>query len=416
MIAKYYDPKRGDIIFNPFDARSHAWDFWSDCAQLYMLEHFANILIGFNNRQNARQTNDFWEEASQTIFVALTKKMQNENDLSLRKLLHILSKSDRQTLYDMLSDTDAGKYFAKDNAKTVASINSVLMANIKPLRFLSEMDTKQKFTIEQYLKNISTGNSESWLFLSACPSARNLTLPLTSCLLELIVSKIMNQAQAQNQQKIWFIIDELASLGRMPSLNILMQEGRKYGACVVSGMQSISQLYAYYGEADASNLIGLFRTKFAFGSDDPKMADLYGKLFGISTVISQQKNTSFGANEFRDGVSYNEKHDNLPLVSYQDLTKLQMGECFVLLPESDVRVARLEVPLATNRDENSWFVENTKSTFLNNSKSSALVSELAKTPEQISENSAVFFETDITASAQIEEKTSLSAKEFDFVN
>ncbi|WP_410521195.1 type IV secretion system DNA-binding domain-containing protein [Candidatus Tisiphia endosymbiont of Ditula angustiorana] len=26
----YYNPDRGDIIFNPLDARSHSWDFWTD--------------------------------------------------------------------------------------------------------------------------------------------------------------------------------------------------------------------------------------------------------------------------------------------------------------------------------------------------------------------------------------------------
>jgi len=32
MIAKYYNKERGDIIFNPFDDRSHVWDFWADCS------------------------------------------------------------------------------------------------------------------------------------------------------------------------------------------------------------------------------------------------------------------------------------------------------------------------------------------------------------------------------------------------
>lgn len=31
MIAKYYNPSRSDIIFNPFDQRGKAWDFWKDC-------------------------------------------------------------------------------------------------------------------------------------------------------------------------------------------------------------------------------------------------------------------------------------------------------------------------------------------------------------------------------------------------
>jgi type IV secretory pathway TraG/TraD family ATPase VirD4 len=126
---------------------------------------------------------------------------------------------------------------------------------------------------------------------------------------------------------------------------------------VLSGLQSTSQLYQHYGDADASNLIGLFKTKFAFASDDPRMGELYSKLCGTKTTFSQQKNTSFGANEFRDGVSYNEKKETSPLVSYEEFGKLNIGECYVLLPLASVRLSRIQVPKAKLKDKNNWFVE-----------------------------------------------------------
>ena len=106
-----------------------------------------------------------------------------------------------------------------------------------------------------------------------------------------------------------------------------------------------------------SNLIGLFKTKFAFESDDPRMGELYSKLCGTKTTFSQQKNTSFGANEFRDGVSYNEKKETSPLVSYEEFGKLNIGECYTLLPLASVRLSRIQVPEAKLKDKNGWFVE-----------------------------------------------------------
>lgn len=38
MIAKYYNKERGDIIFNPFDARSKTWDFWRDIDSIEAIE------------------------------------------------------------------------------------------------------------------------------------------------------------------------------------------------------------------------------------------------------------------------------------------------------------------------------------------------------------------------------------------
>jgi type IV secretory pathway TraG/TraD family ATPase VirD4 len=94
-----------------------------------------------------------------------------------------------------------------------------------------------------------------------------------------------------------------------------------------------------------------------FASDDPRMGDLYSKLCGNATIITQQKNTSFGANEFRDGVSYNERKEKVPLVSYEEFGKLSVGECYTLLPLTDVRLSKMQVPQAKVADKNSWFVE-----------------------------------------------------------
>ena len=355
MIAKYYNKERGDIIFNPFDERSHVWDLWKDCAKSKDLEKFADILVGFNSRKNHKAANDFWEESAQSIFVATAEKMRQKEQYSIEGLYKILCQTERKDMYKMLQNTNAAKHFTKENEKTVASIMSVLVSNIKPLRFARDGGENDKFSIGDYLNNINAGGS-SWLFLSTDPSARELTTPLNAALLELLISR-MRRTRTNSNNKLWIIMDELPSLGKLPSLTQLMQEGRKYGSCVLAGLQSTSQLYHYYGNADASSLIGLFKTKFIFQSDDPRMGELYSKLCGTATIISQQKNTSFGANEFRDGVSYNEKKENSPLVSYEEFGKLNIGECYTLLPLTSVRLSKMQVPQANLADKNSWFDE-----------------------------------------------------------
>lgn len=355
MIAKYYNKERGDIIFNPFDDRSHVWDFWKDCTKSKDLEKFADILIGFNSRKNHREANDFWEEGAQSIFVDTAKKMQQRAEHSIEELYRTLCQTENKDMYRMLQNTNAAKHFAKDNEKVAASIMSVLMSNIKPLRFARDSGKNDKFSIEEYLNKINAGGS-SWLFLSTDPSARELTAPLNAALLELLISR-MRRTRTNSNNKLWIVMDELPSLGKLPSLSELMAEGRKYGSCVLAGLQSTSQLYSHYGDAGASSLIGSFKTKFAFQSDDPKMGELYSKLCGTSTVISQQKNTSFGANEFRDGVSYNEKKEKSPLASYEEFGKLNVGECYTILPLTSVRLSKMQVPQANLADKNDWFDE-----------------------------------------------------------
>ena len=254
----------------------------------------------------------FGKNAAQSIFVDCVKYLQDREQFSLEELRNIICKSDNKELKKYLKGSDSAKHFSKDNIKTAASIMSVLMTGIKPLRFLSDKSEAGSFSIHDYLHDVDTGSS-SWLFLAAEPSTRELTIPLNASLAELVIAYLMVHNTPKNR-KLWFIMDELAAFGRFPSLAKLMQEGRKYGTCVIAGLQSSSQLFSHYGQGDASNLFALFKTKFAFQSDDPMMGRLYSSICGSETITRQQKNTSFGANEFRDGVSYNEQQQEKPLV------------------------------------------------------------------------------------------------------
>lgn len=355
MIARYYDKKRGDTIFNPFDERSHTWDFWADCSKPRHLEKFADTLIGFNTRKNNRNASDFWEEAAQSIFVAIASYLQKHKQYSMQELRKVICQSNHEELRKILYGSDVVQYFTKDNAKTASSIMSVLMANIKPLRFLRDIRDTGSFSVQDYIKRINDGFS-GWLFLAAESSTRELSIPLNASLSELAIANLMRY-DVHKSRRIWFIMDELAAFGRFPSLAKLMQEGRKYGTCVVAGLQSSSQLFATYGQGEASNLFALFKTKFAFQSDDPMMGKLYSSICGLESVTRQQKNTSFGANTLRDGISYNEQLQEKPLVKLDDFASLRVGECYTLLPLPEVRVSKMQTQQITKKDKNLGFIE-----------------------------------------------------------
>lgn len=162
----------------------------------------------------------------------------------------------------------------------------------------------------------------------------------------------------QKEQKLWFVLDEVAALGRLPALNGIMSEGRKYGACVIAAMQSLNQLYNNYGQYAGSTIFGQFGTKFFFRNDEPQIAKMITDLCGSELINKQQKNTSFGANELRDGVSYTEQEKQKPLVEYSDIASLNVGQCYVLLPEPKARLAKLEVPESIRSKKNEEFVRN----------------------------------------------------------
>jgi hypothetical protein len=199
MIAKYYNKERGDIIFNPFDARSSNWDFWSDCSTTEELERFSKILIGFSRKASGAKGDPFWENSAEVILNSCAEYLKEQKNFSIEELAKMACKDDLGSLKLKLKDTAAARYLGDDSAGkgadkssvTANSILSVLATNAKPLTYLRDSKNSENlFSLNQHFANIKSG-SDSWLFLSTKPSSRALTLPLTACLVELALSKLI---------------------------------------------------------------------------------------------------------------------------------------------------------------------------------------------------------------------------------
>ncbi|MEO7272535.1 MAG: type IV secretion system DNA-binding domain-containing protein [Vicinamibacterales bacterium] len=80
-----------------------------------------------------------------------------------------------------------------------------------------------------------------WLFFTSTPETRARLVPLLSLWLYTLVVRLMNQNQPTSR-RTWFVIDELASLQRLPQLHTAMTEARKSNSPLVIGFQGRSQL------------------------------------------------------------------------------------------------------------------------------------------------------------------------------
>ena len=48
----------------------------------------------------------------------------------------------------------------------------------------------------------------------------------------------MERDPTRANKNVWIIVDELPSLEKIPKLKTALAEGRKYGGCVVAGLQN----------------------------------------------------------------------------------------------------------------------------------------------------------------------------------
>lgn len=202
----------------------------------------------------------------------------------------LVRQTELKHLRQKLTGTAAARYLESENSITANSILSVLTTSTKPLAYLQDTTGQNVFSLKKYFEGVKSGNN-AWLFLATKPSNRSLTLPLIACLDELALAELMDIG-IDEDRRVWFVLDELAALGVLPGLSPLMTEGRKYGACVLAGLQSLNQLYEHYGHHAGSKIFGQFGTLCFFRNQEESIVRMISNMCGTETITRQQKNTS----------------------------------------------------------------------------------------------------------------------------
>ena len=118
-------------------------------------------------------------------------------------------------------------------------------------------------------------------------------MPLTSLWLDTLVLRLMNQGQPR-PRPTWFVLDELASLQRLPQLHTAITENRKSNNPVVLGFQGRSQLETRYGH-DAEAMLSQPATKIFLRTSEPHAAKWIADTIGDVEIERLRESRSNGA-------------------------------------------------------------------------------------------------------------------------
>jgi len=170
---------------------------------------------------------------------------------------------------------------------------------------LEPVEDEVKKTKNAKKKKVKTTASEdgSFVFLTGHPEFDAATRNITSAIMELAAIALMGCTPSK-APKLFFIIDELATLNRLPFLTGKLAEVRKVGGCFVVGFQVLSQLEDIYGREGANTVMGNLNNTIFGSTPDHTTAEKFSKALGMADQIESRENISVGANENRDGVGF----------------------------------------------------------------------------------------------------------------
>lgn len=167
--------------------------------------------------------------------------------------------------------------------------------------------------------------------------------------IDTLVLRLLNEPMPE-QKPVWFVIDELASLQRLPQLHTAITENRKSQNPVILGFQGRSQMQARYGE-DAEAMLSQPATKIFLRTTEPRAAKWVSEAIG-EIEIERLRETHYDGT--RTGRNFALDRQTEPLVLPSEISGLDDLRGFLKYGN---HVARFSFPFIALKEKSPGFDE-----------------------------------------------------------
>jgi hypothetical protein len=304
-LARFYDPKRGDLILNPFDSRSRKWDLFAEIKTPYDVEQLARSLI-----PDQAGGDRSWTGYARTYFTAVTRQAHAQGVRDIGELYRLLVVAPGEELRRLVGGTPAQPFLDEQNGRMFDSIRSVTASAVGALDYVAKQNA-HGLSIREWVSEGARRRAEltrSGLAGSAAAGGV-LFIPYRAGQIAALRSTISAwmrvgiyeaMDQPEGDQHLWFVIDELDALGPIDGLKDALARMRKFGGRGLLGFQSISQVSGSYGR-DAETIVentGNTMILRSSGSERGGTSQFASRLIGQREVLRTTRSHSQRATEF----------------------------------------------------------------------------------------------------------------------
>jgi hypothetical protein len=274
-LPQFYNEARGDVILNPMDARCPFWSPGDEVPHEAEALTLAASLFPDQGRENR-----FFVEAPRKIFAHLLNLKPTPQELT-----YWMSNADeidkRVAGTELAAMIDKGA--ANQRSGVLGSLNMVADAfKLLP----KESEATRRWNTVEWAKE-----RKGWVFLTSKATMRERMRPLVSLWLDLLVLRLMNEESTK--RKTWFVLDELASLQRLPQLTTAVTENRKSNNPMVLGFQGKAQVEALYGHV-AEAMLSQPATKIFLKTSEPHASEWISKAIGEVEIERFRESRTLG--------------------------------------------------------------------------------------------------------------------------
>lgn len=332
-----------DLILNPFDGRSQKWNPFEEIRQESDYDLVANAVLP--DAPSASQPE--WIGMGRDFLVDIMKSQVKNSTTKATpaETFRLVVSAEIEELEEILAGTTSEVLIkSTSNERLLANIRYEASRVMKSWQLLK---TGGDFSIRQWIQEGS-----GVLFITYRESETDTLKNLIGAWLSLAIRETLS-LPADFDRRVWFVADELDSLGRVNSLDTALARGRKYGLSMIATIQSVAQLERTYGHDTAKVLLSVFASKLVMRQGAAYDAEHWSREIGEQEVWRTSRSQNTGGSGGSSGT--NESIHNERLVLPAELMDLPKFSGYMRLSDR-TGIRKFEIPFRKVEEQFPAFV------------------------------------------------------------
>ncbi len=304
-LERFYDRRRGDCVLNPFEALSVKWDLFAEIREPWDVEHIASGLIPTTEDASGRE----WRGYARTFLTAVIRRCCECGRNDPGELWRLLTVASSAELRPVVAGTPAQPYLEPENARMFGSIRSVAGSAAAAFEYV-QAQRARSFSVREWVRS-----GRGVLFIPYKSAQIAALRSIIATWVRLAIFEALGREE--RDQHLWFVVDELDSLGAIDGLKDALARLRKFGGRCVLGFQSVAQVSSTYGSGEAQTIVencGNTLILRCAGSEHGGTSQFASRLIGEREVIRRQtsrgrdQESFFAARRARRSTSVSDQH------------------------------------------------------------------------------------------------------------
>lgn len=336
-IAKFYNPEK-DLIFNPLDSRTLHWNIFDELYLVSDIESFGFSLIPPVPQGHE---DEYFITGAREVFYSILYYLYATGKRTMKDLWQTVSQGHGGVIETLkkavneynLDDCKRGLGILEGYERGTHSASDVISTMKKYTNCFKYVEHHQsQFKIADWLNRQDGG----FLFLVNYDKIKNVLKPLASVLIEQLGNTALSLPDDRDR-RIYFVLDEFASLQRMPKFVDFLERGRSKGISLWIATQDINQIEKEYGNKTMNTIVNNCSTTVAFAVQDVNTCHYLSQFFGEKEILETDESLSMGPADYRDGLN---------LTRRRKIDKLLLPSEFSLLPVFSFYIKIGEYPIS----------------------------------------------------------------------